>query len=107
MSLIDDVLTKFSLKYEDLLDEERNTLDEWMSVLGKGELNVGSVKEYIAGMKDAVEDKLTQTGHNNKEDLFLKARLKNYKLLESFLTSRERARKSIEQQISAIAGRVK
>ena len=102
---LNSTLTQLGLRYEDLKLEERETLNNWMQALGKNALSIPRIKEYIHSMRDGVEQELTKVGHNSKEDIFLKARLRNYMLLESFLDSPERAKKAIEQSLQGIANR--
>jgi histidyl-tRNA synthetase len=104
MSIIDDLLQKTGLKYEDLNVAERETLQSWMEALGKNQLNLESVKQYITSMKESVEQELTKTDLNTKQDLFLKARLRNYMLLEAFLSTPERAKKALDKAISGLVG---
>jgi hypothetical protein len=99
----DEILEKFGLKYEDLDASERETLHSWQNVLSENKLTLDNVRAYISSMRDAVEVKLTKTGHNSKQDLLLKARLRNYMLLESFLSTPEKAKAALER---AIAGMV-
>lgn len=58
-------------------------------------------------MKYSVEDKLTKTTHNSKQDIFLKARLRNYILIEAFLTGPDKAREQLDRAIAGFASRVK
>ena len=99
---IDDILEKYNLKYEDLLEDEKKTLSEWMKNLNNAELTITNIKDYITRMKVTVEEELTKTGLDSKQDLFLKARLRNYMLLESYLESPQRAKKALESAISGI-----
>ena len=101
--MLDKILQKIGLSYEDLNSVERETLDTWMDSLKKNKVTVASTREYISKMKDSVEQDLTKTDLNSKQDLFLKARLRNYMLLEAFLLSPERAQKAIE---GAVAGMI-
>jgi hypothetical protein len=99
---IDDILERYGLKYEDLIEEEKKTLNKWMNDLNSSELTLDSVKLYISQMKLAVEEELTKAENNNKQDTYLKARLRNYMLLESFLDTPKRAKKALESAISSI-----
>ena len=99
---MDEILTRFNLKYEDLNTAERETLNTMLASLSKNELTIAKIKEYIESMRDAVEDDLTKVGHESKQDIFLKARLRNYMLLEAFLTTPEKAKRAIETALSAI-----
>jgi len=96
---MDDLLKKYGLKYEDLNITEKETLNEWLTALNQGQLTLDKIKDYIHTMKDGVEQELTKIGHENKQDIFLKARLRNYMLLEAFLESPERVKKLIEKSL--------
>jgi len=101
---VDDILKKLNLKYEDLNSVEKETLHTWLEALTKNKLTLENVKTYIKAMKDGVEQELTDTKHNSKQDLFLKARLRNYLLLEAFLSTPDKAKEAIDR---AMAGMVK
>jgi len=101
--MLDEILEKVGLKYEDLTTAERETLHEWIGALSKNELTLARVKEYIGAMRDSVEQELTKSDCNSKQDLFLKARLRNYMLLGAFLSTPEKAKKALDQ---ALAGMV-
>ena len=96
---MDNLLEKLGLKYEDLNSVEKETLNSWMDALSKSQITLETVRTYISSMKDSVEQELTQIGHEKKQDIFLKARLRNYILLEAFLSTPERAKKAIEAQL--------
>ena len=100
---MDELLKRFNLKYDDLTSAERETLNTWMEALDKNKITLENVKGYIASMRDSVEQELTATGHNNKQDIFLKARLRNYMLLEAYLSTPEKAKKALERSIAGIA----
>jgi hypothetical protein len=100
--MIDEILERTGLKYEDLNEVEKETLNSWMQNLNKAELTLDSVKNYINQMKAGVEEELIKTGHDSKQDLFLKARLRNYMLLESYLDSPQKAKKALEMAIMSI-----
>lgn len=102
---IDELLKRIGLKYDDLTAVEKETLNSWMESLQKGQLSVETIREYIRSMKEAVEQELTKYDLNSKQDLFLKARLRNYMLLEGFLSTPERAKQQIENALSGIIGK--
>lgn len=102
---IDSILQKIGLRYDDLNSDEKETLSTWMVALQQNKVTVGTVSDYIRQMKDSVEKELTMTGLNSKQDLFLKARLRNYILLEAFLTSPEKAKEAIERSLSSMIPR--
>jgi len=103
--LIDDILEKVGLKYEDLTSSERETLHSWLNILSRNQLTIERVRDYISSMRSNVEQKLCETGHDSKQDLYLKARLKNYILLEAFLSTPEKARAAIDQTLAAVGAK--
>ena len=103
--MLDQILEKAGLKYEDLNSVEKETLNSWMETLQKGQISVERIKEYVTSMKEAVEQELTKHDLGSKQDLFLKARLRNYMLLEGFLATPERAKQQMENAISSMIGK--
>lgn len=100
--MIDDILKRFGVKYEDLNSAERETLDTMLGALQQSELTVAAVKNHISVMKDSVEQELSKVGHESTQDIYLKARLRNYLLLEAFLTSPEKARAALERALAGL-----
>ena len=99
MSLIDDLLKKHNLKYEELTPDERTTFNTMLDAIEGKSLSIEKIKDFIISMKYAVEQEIVKTTNDTKQDFFLKARLKNYMLLEAFLTSPEKAKKALEQSL--------
>ncbi len=108
MGIIDDILEKYKIKYEDIEPEEQETLNAWLGALNKSQITVEKVREYIHEMKSSVEDLLSKEPEfhtilflkiRNDNNILLKARLRNYLLLESFLSTPERARDRIEEMV--------
>ncbi|MEM4271415.1 MAG: hypothetical protein QXO70_04980 [Candidatus Pacearchaeota archaeon] len=103
--MIDSILKKIGLKFEDLNTIERETLYSWQEALSKNNITVENIRNYIKVMRDSVEKELTKTNLNSKQDLFLKARLKNYMLLEAYLSTPEKAKEAIERAISGLVSK--
>lgn len=100
---MDQILERLGLKYEDLTSSEKETLNGWLDNLEKSKVTIDTIKAHVSAMREAVERELTKTDHNSKQDIFLKARLRNYLLLEAFLTNPEKAKEAIDR---ALAGMV-
>lgn len=105
MSLIDDLLEKSGLKYEELRIPEKEKLNEWVDALQTSQISIEKVRDYITSMREAVEQELTKYDLDSKQDLFLKARLRNYILLEVFLSSPQRTKEQLETMIASMVGR--
>lgn len=104
--ILDKLLEKYNLKYEDLNREERETINVWVQNIQDGQLTLEKVREYLSMMRSSVENELTNSDCNVKQDLFLKARLRNYLLLESLLDSPERAKEQLDRALASFSKRV-
>lgn len=106
MSAIDEFLGQIGIKFEDLdtpgHSGERETLMQWLDSLQKNQLTIEGIHAYIKSMRDSVEMELTTTTISDKQDMLLKARLRNYMMLEAFLTAPEKAKRLMEQQLAMI-----
>lgn len=106
--VLNDLLNKLGLQYEDLTQAERETYHSWSKALDDRPLTAEDIRSYISQAKEAVEMELVDTEEFNyilwfrvvnRKHVGLKARLKNYILLEAFMTSRERAKQVLEKQL--------
>ena len=102
MGVIEQILTKVGLKYEDLTTAERETLIQWTQVLQSNQLTIPNVKTFVHSLRDSVEQELANTNFNSKQDIFLKARLRNLMLIEAFLSSPEQAQQALDRAIAGL-----
>ena len=100
--MIDELLKKYGLKYEELTPDERTTFHSMLDAIQEKSLSVEKIKEFVTNMKYAVEQEIVKTTNGSKQDFFLKARLKNYMLLEAFLSGPEKAKKALELSLSQV-----
>ncbi len=101
--MFDKLLEKVGRKYDDLTPDEKVTLSSWVEAINKGKVTPVKVREHISTMKSAVEEELAKPNNNSKKDIFLKARLKNYLLLEAFISSPEKAQNRLDEMIAGLA----
>lgn len=111
MTIVDDALEKLGLKYEELSPVEKDTLFNWDDLLKKNAVTLDTVKEYLERMRDSVEEELVDEPEfnriflfriQNRKQILLKARLKNYLLLLALLGTPEKAKKAIEKQLAGL-----
>ncbi len=105
--MIDELLGRHGVKYEELTEDERTTFNSWLSQASQTAITVDKVKDYIHALKEAVSNELTKSDLDPNQDLFLKARLRNLMLIEAFLTNGERAQAKLEEAIANIGKRKK
>ena len=104
---ITDELGDKGVNIEKLTADEKQTYFTMLDAVRDSQLSIEKLRDYIIQMRSAVEQELTKHDLESKQDLFLKARLKNYMLLESFLISPEKAKKAYDEMVAMIRERVK
>ena len=87
----------FGLDYDDLRPDEQETYRKMLDVVQTSKVTLEDYKKYISTMRQSVEFALANDSLNKNQDLFLKARLKNYILMESFFDRPDRAKEMLEQ----------
>jgi len=97
VNILDKILEEQGLSYEDLNPIERETYNRANFSLKT--ISVGDIKKYISGMKNSVAIQLADLPDDDPKNAVLKARLKNYALLEAFLTRPEKAEEAIRKQL--------
>ena len=98
INTLDKILEEQGLQYEDLDAAERETYRKANFDLKI--LSIGDVKNYVSYMKDSVALLLSDTPSNEEvKVIHLQARLKNYILLEAFLTAPEKAEEAFRKQM--------
>lgn len=103
MNLYEKFLEDEGIKYEDLNAVEKETFNQ--KAFDIKNITIADLKAHITDMKNAVALQLcdlTDTDEEVEKDLILKARLKNYILLEAFLTTPDRAEKALRDSLKNI-----
>ena len=103
-NILETILKRINpnLPYEELSEEERDTLLAMAENLKKGQLSLNDYKDYIQRMKYAIETELAKQDLDPKQDIFLKARLRNLMLLEVFLLAPDKAKAAVEAAIETM-----
>lgn len=109
--MLQELLDKYNLKYEDLNPVERETLRTWLESLSKNTLTIDDVRKHVTHLKETLE--LELAGFNEpktiweylfrrKKDLYQRARLKNYMVILSFLTAPDKAKQMLESRLKGL-----
>lgn len=98
----DLILKKYGVKYEDLNPTERETFNNMLLSMQKTQLTLERLKDYLHMMRDSLIVEMSTYDNGKKQDLFVKARIRNYTLLISFLETPEKAKKALEQALSGM-----
>lgn len=101
------------IKIEQLSPEEKQTYFSMLEMVQKSQMTPEKLKDYIVSMREAVTKDLVAEPEfirififkfENRKQILLKARLQNYMLLESFLSSPAKAEEQLKSMIGGIVG---
>lgn len=112
------ILEKYGLTWEELDSPghsgEKEVLQQWAEKIQKKEVSSSDIKDHIGSMRYITEIALVNEPEyipskifpfikvRNDKNIFLKARLHNYLILEAFISGPGRARKSVEKALESI-----
>lgn len=98
MDRIQEILESAGIKdFDELRDFEKDTYFKMLEVAESGKITLDYVIKAVKAMREKLEFTLATEDLSRRKDLFLKARLKNYILLESIFDKPERAREMLDQ----------
>lgn len=101
MSKLHSLLERLGLKYEDLTEEEKKTYTEWNETLIQSEVTIDDLKKFIPSQIEQLEQSQNSYENSKDKDLFLKAQIRNLKMIHAFLLGPEQRRKWLEQHIES------
>lgn len=82
--------------YDKLDSAEREVYREHLKIIEGKAITIDDSKSFVRNMISAIERALVDTKEKSPESINLKARLKNFLMLEQFLFTPERAKKALE-----------
>lgn len=111
---MEQILKKFGVKYEDLNPSERETFNAMVEAVQKTQLSPEKMRDFITSLKNSVESELASEPEyvqlfifkrRNDRNIYLKARLRNYMLIESFLQTPEKAKQALDKALAGMVGK--
>jgi hypothetical protein len=102
MSNLDQLLEPTGLKFEELTQDEQTEALSMLEILNSSKVTIEGIRKSIEEMKYSVEDKLAVAELTPEQDLFLKARLRNYMLLETLIGSHSKAKEAVQTQLKEV-----
>lgn len=100
MSVLNDLLDKLKLKYEDLSAEEKKTYEEYAQVLSQPEVTIDDLKAFIPAQLKRLQSEQNDYRNTEKKDLFLKAQIRNLEMIYAFIQGPEARRKWLEETLN-------
>lgn len=94
-NILDSIVDKLG-GYDQLNAAERETYKNHLQIIEGKTVTLEDTKRFVRTMITVIERDLVNTKENSVESRGLKARLKNFLLLEQFMFSPERAKEALE-----------
>jgi hypothetical protein len=101
--MLDNLLEKLNINYEDLTDDEKRTYKEWDGALQRPEVTTDDLRRFLPTYIDGLEHDQNDYKNSKEKDLYLKAAIRNAKMVLAFITGpekrREWVRRTLEQRM--------
>ena len=101
MTLLNRMLGKLGVSYDQLTDEERRTFNAWQDALSGRKLTDDDVARFLNGEYDDAVKKLSSATLNERTDTFLKMKVDFIIKVKEFLATPEREKQMVERQIES------
>lgn len=96
------LLKQFGLRFEDLNSVERESFFNLVESVKTNDLTLDKLKDRIEMMRESVIMEVSNYKNGSTQDIYCKARIRNYTLIIGILGGQERAQKALEQALSNI-----
>lgn len=96
-NVLDEKVAKLG-GWDELTPDEKSAYEEQLKVLEAQPITIEDTRTFVRRMITILEKLLVDTSENSKDSRNLKARLKNFLVLEDYLYSKERAKEALERQ---------
>lgn len=102
--MFEKLFNKLNIKNPlDLNVEEKKTLEQWQKVLNKEDITIKDLKEFINSQVIMITEQLLTYDNTKDKDIYLKAQLRNFRMLLAFIDSPEKAKEYLERYINTIS----
>jgi len=99
MLSLHSLLEKLGLSYDKLTEEEKKTYQQWADTLTQPETSIEDLKKFLPSYIDRLEYDQTSYENSKDKDLYLKAAIRNAKMILAFITGPEKRREWLERHI--------
>lgn len=100
--MLQDLLKKLNLRYEDLREDERATFEQWSKTLSAPAVSINDLKAFLPTQIAMLENQQNDYQNSPQKDLFLKAQLRNLKMIHAFILGPEKRREWLEAHLKAL-----
>jgi hypothetical protein len=99
MLSLHSLLEKLGLSPDKLTEEEKKTYEQWSQTLSQPDVTIDDLKKFLPSYIDRLEYDLNNYENSKDKDLYLKAVLRNAKMMLAFITGPEKRREWLEKHI--------
>lgn len=99
MLSLHSLLEKLGLSYDKLTEEEKKTYESWAQTLTQADVTIDDLKNFLPSYIDRLEYDQTSYENSKDKDLYLKASIRNAKMMLAFITGPEKRREWLEKHI--------
>jgi len=99
MSSLHNLLEKLGITFDQLSAEEKKTYEEWNQVFSQPEVTIEDLKKFLSSYIDRLEYDQTSYDNSKDKDLYLKAAIRNAKMMLAFITGPEKRKEWLEKHI--------
>jgi hypothetical protein len=98
--MFQELLEKLGIKsVDELTEEERKTYQAWSQVLNKPETTIDDLKTFLPKEIERLEVELEKYDNSDKRELYFKSCLRNLKLIANIITTPEKERAQLREQL--------
>ena len=94
------LLESLNLNFEDLTSDEKKVYGEWAKVLNTPEVTIDDLRKFLGAQIEVMEAQQNDYSNSHDKDLFLKALIRNAKMIQAFITGAEKRREWLDKHIS-------
>lgn len=95
-----NLLEKLGIRYESLTAEEKETYNQWNEAFQKPEATIPDLKAFLSRQIEDLEHQLMNYENSERKELYLKACLRNLKMIQAFILGPEQRKKWLEDYLN-------
>lgn len=97
--MLESFLEKLNLRYEDLNAEEKRVYQQWSDTFTQNEVTTADLRKFLPNFIDGLESQLNDYDNKPNKDLYLKAAIRNAKMILAFITGPEKRREWLQKHL--------
>ena len=100
--LLEKYFKKQKINIEEMSSEEQMTYDKWDKILVKEGVSIEKIESFLSEQIIILTDKLINPDISDKKDLYLKAKISNYKAILGLIKLPRVEKKQLEDYLKSL-----